>query len=365
MVDLQMDDEKSNEKPEHFLMNEPLAKPLAFDGMTAKISNGKTDNKVGTNWEQTGNKLDTKWEQTEDDKTKNWQQSDIKTDNKLVTRKSLANLVGAQRDIIIFISQECRKKLSPITDPMTIEYIASSINRANGTVKTSIGRLIAKHCLTRIRYKNGRGGWSQYEIPLALYDDAIAFETDNKLVSKPITNAPSSSIYNKNTTTSLPEDWKRINFDLLLHIGFSETQLQQLNNRNMTSPEIVQDAINRFAYSLEHSDKVKAYPDPLNVLMGVLLKGQRWIESNYISPKDLALRQMFEERHKQKELQNAMIKELVDLEFPDWCKKLTKDEINTIVPADIRKLGMSAGIQSSLRTYFIENELMPRLPKDD
>jgi len=66
----------------------------------------------------------------------------------------------------------------------------------------------------------------------------------------------------------------------------------------MTSPEIIQDVIHRFSYSLNHNEKVKNYSDPLNVLMGVLHKGKRWNEPNYSSPKDLALRQMVEEKRK-------------------------------------------------------------------
>lgn len=93
----------------------------------------------------------------------------------------------------------------------------------------------------------------------------------------------------------------------------------------MTTPEIVQDAINRFAYSLEHNAKVKAYNDPLNVLMGVLRKGQRWIEPNYISAKELALREMLDDKRKKQQQHEAMIRELIDLEFPEWRKSSTDE----------------------------------------
>ena len=128
----------------------------------------------------------------------------------------------------------------------------------------------------------------------------------------------------------------------------------------MTEPEIVQDSINRFAYSLDHNEKVKIYNDPLNVLIGVLRKGQRWNEPNYVPPKELALRQILDEKRKLKEQYDAMIKELVDIEFPNWRNKLTEEEIKQIVPADILKMNITAPTQSMLKTYFIENILSAR-----
>ena len=152
---------------------------------------------------------------------------------------------------------------------------------------------------------------------------------------------------------------KKINFVHLEHIGFSETQLCQLYHNNMTTPDTVEDAINRFAYSLEHSGKAKAYNDPLNVFMGVLRKGQRRIEPNYIPPKELAMRQMLEEKRKQKAQRDAMLNELIELEFPEWKRKLTDEEIKDILPDDIRKTNIKAAINATLRMHFIENVLLP------
>ena len=62
---------------------------------------------------------------------------------------------------------------------------------------------------------------------------------------------------------------------------------------------------------------------------------------------------------------DAMIKELVDLEFPEWRKKLTELEIRQIVPEDILKMKITAPTQSALRTYFIEHILSTRFKRED
>jgi hypothetical protein len=170
-----------------------------------------------------------------------------------------------------------------------------------------------------------------------------------------------SSSINKITTTNIPNDWERIDFEPLKKIGFSFTHLHQLLDSHMTTPEIVQDSIQHFSHALENNDKVKAYKDPLNVLMGVLRKGQRWYESNYIPPQELALRQILEETRKRKESVNSMLKELIDLEFPEWRRKISNEDISKIVPAETLKSKLSPAIDSALRHYFVENIILPRL----
>lgn len=280
---------------------------------------------------------------------------------------SIKKLTGIQKNMFLYIMNVCSARSALDTGNLLSIDLANAANCSIGSAKTSLIRLMEKRLVLRLQGKASRGGHMVLGITKEIQAAAIqaqhAFfnplkisQTDN--ITGNVTNnisSYSSSIYKNNTTTSLPDEWKKIDFEFLRHIGFSETQLCQLYNSNTTTPDIVQDAINRFAYSLEHSDKVKAYSDPLNVLMGVLRKGQRWIESNYLPPKEIALRQLLEEKRKQKEERDAMIKELIDLEFPDWRRKLTVDQIQQIVPAETLKANIAPAITAALRTYFVEN----------
>jgi len=284
-----------------------------------------------------------------------------------------------ERELLSLIFWQCRNNGTLVSPPITTEEIRNTLKITADRVRNLIFRIIKKGGLKIVQHKNGQTAYRVFELPKSLYQVMIDFQSNNvprfmdplantlaKPLAKPLANTTySSSINNKYTTTSIPEDWKKINFAVLEHIGFSETQLLQLHSGNVTSPEIVQDAINRFAYSLQYNDKTKTYGEPLSVLMGVLRKGQRWVEPNYVPPKELALRQILEEKKKKKEQFDGMIKELIDLEFPEWKRKLTEEQIKQIVPADTLKVNSTAAIYVALRGYFTEKILLPRLEAEN
>jgi hypothetical protein len=287
---------------------------------------------------------------------------------------SIKKLAGIQKNLFWHILNVCSARGVLDTGNILSLDLANAANCSIGSAKTSLIRLLEKHLVIRFQGKASRGGHmvlgitkeiqaAAIQAQQALYNPLKMTKTDNNTgnITNNMSSYSSSNIYKNNTTTSLPEDWKKINFEHLSSIGFSETQLRQLHDSHSTIPEIVQDAINRFAYSLENNEKVKAYSDPLNVLMGVLRKGQRWNEPNYIPPKELALRQLVEDKRKQKERFDAMVKELIELEFPEWKRNLSEDQIKEILPADVRKTNIKSAIDAALRTYFTETVLFPRL----
>lgn len=277
-----------------------------------------------------------------------------------------------ERELLSLVFWQCRNNGTLVSPPITTEEIRNTLKITADRVRNLIFRIIKKGGLKIVKHKNGQTAYRVFELPKSVYQIMIDFQNNTvhrfidplaNTLAQPLAKSiySSSNHININTTTSLPEEWKKINFNLLEHIGFSETQLRQLHDSNTTMPEIVQDSINRFAYSLQYNDKTKVYSEPLSVLMGVLRKGQKWVEPNYVPPKELALRQMVEEKRKHKEQQDLMIKELIELEFPEWRKKLTEVEVNNIVPENIRKTNISAAIQATLRTFFVETILQPRL----
>lgn len=365
------------EKP---LMTEPERVNLHLG--TGNVSNNVIGNKQITIREQRDNVQATKNKQPDNIKITKREQSNntigniTSNDDLTYFIDSIKKLSGIQKNIFLYIVDTCSARGILDTGNILSMDLALAAGCSVGSAKTSLQRLIEKHLIIRLAGKASRGGHMvlgiSNEIQAAtiraqqlLFNPLKNSKTDNAIGNT--SNNIGSYSSNKNiyttTSSSLPDDWKKINFDILSHIGFSETQLRQLYESNITLPEIVQDAINRFAYSLEHNKKVQTYGDPLNVFMGVLRKGQRWNEPNYISPKELALKQLLEEKRKQKEQRDAMIKELVDLEFPDWRKKLSEVEIKNIVPAMVLKTNLSPAITAALRTYYIENVLLSKLEK--
>lgn len=356
----------------------PVVSPIKE---SVNITDNVTGNIKVTTRKQPGNASITTRSQPENIEITTGQQSGNRLDNitgnttdiRYLT-ESIKKLIGLQKNLFVYILNVCSARGSLDTGNILLSDLVHSANCTPGSAKTSLIRLIDKHLIIRHEGKACKGGHmvlgvtneiqaAAIQAQQALFNPFKASNSDN-VTGNTLGNVGSysSSIYNnKNTTTSLPDEWRTINFEQLQHIGFTESQIKQLHDSKMTAPEVVQDSINRFAYSLEYSDKVKAYNDPLNVLIGVLRKGQRWNEPNYISPKELALKQLLEEKRQQKEKHDLMVKELIDIEFPTWKKKLSDEEIKSIVPGDILKMNISAAIQAVLRTYFVETILLPKL----
>lgn len=293
------------------------------------------DNKRETNSIQTDNKLDTIGKQIENKTETNGQQ----TVYKKAKTNTLSSLVGIQKKVIFALFEACSNINSNVTHEITLEYLASRVDETKNTMKTTIYRLKSKGCITLHEYKNGRAGWSKYKLDDDLYYEILnSFnndyinEQDKRVDIEWLTKDPSSSNnYINNTTTNnqsdkLPEEWNNIVFDALSDIGFSKTQIKQLYNLNTTTPEIVQESINHFAFGIKYNDLQNKYSKPLNVLMGVLRKGEGWIEPNYKSPKEIAQEQFLEQKKKERERIKQLEKEAFDLAFQEWQDQLSESE---------------------------------------
>lgn len=360
----------------------PVNSKPKTDNETINVSDNKKANNQVTSSERPDNIKITVKKQPNNNQRTNKQHAPNELNNVIDNNDEVTNLTytikkltGIQKEIFQFIIDICAARGALDTGIMLSSEVAHAANCSIGSAKTSLVRLIEKNLIIRLEGKASRGGHmifgitkniqvAAYHAQQALYNPLRKQLSDNVTDNNSYNSFSPISSSNKtiNTTTNLlPDDWKKINFEPLIDIGFSETQLLQLHSSNTSAPDIVQDAIYKFAYSLKHNEKAKGYTDPLNVLMGVLRKGQRWNEPNYISEKELALKQLIEEKRKQKERYESMINELFEMEFPEWKKSLTSDEIARIVPEETRNSNLSGAIQASLRTYFLEEILKPRV----
>ncbi|STX55808.1 Uncharacterised protein [Legionella beliardensis] len=361
-------------------------KSNVIDNVKGNILGNDIDNNKVTYEQQLDNKKVTLKKHIGNNEVTNEQQLDNKInnvlDNNLGNVGTINNLVdnikrlsGIQKIIFSYVINVCSARGTLDTGNILSSDLAISANCSTGSIKTSLIRLIEKGLLFRLQGKSSRGGYIVLGITKETQAASIQAQqaifnplklhayTDNVIGNKSGNTHYISSSNKNNIITTLPDEWKKINYEELSHIGFSETQIRQLYDSNATEAQIVQDSINKFSYSLNYNEKTKAYTDPLNVLMGILRKGQRWIEPNYIPPKELALQQLLEEARAKKEREELMIKELVDLEFPNWRRNLTEKEYDEIVPENVRSTNISGAIQSSLRNYFIEKVILTKLDK--
>ncbi len=174
--------------------------------LKSEIKPQQTGNKVATNRQQSGNgyssKVATNRQQSgntteiqQDEKLETgnkvgtepatlsatkWQQ----TGNKLTTKSGFSSLVGLQRALAIFIYECCKISRSHSTDSLTLEHISTSLKARSGSVKTTLQRLEAKGCIQRLEFKNGRSGWSKYQLTESVYSEMLQHETGNKMTTK-------------------------------------------------------------------------------------------------------------------------------------------------------------------------------------
>lgn len=237
-------------------------------------------------WQQTGNKVAT--ELTTLSTTK-WQQ----TDNKVATRPCFYELVGLQRFIVIYLYENCKIALGRTTTPIALENISASLKTSSGSVKTTLQRLESKKIINRIEFKNGRGGWSRYELSEDIYRELLQHDTGNKLATKwqqtdnkvgtePTTEPATKPLYsssndlnNKETTTTaadiliIPENLRRF--------GISVVNLQNLITAEKTTLEIVQRSLSALSFDVENGKTGNL----ANILFGVLGSGREYISQKY------------------------------------------------------------------------------------
>lgn len=299
----------------------------------------------------------------------------------LSIKSSIKKLGGNEQKMFFYVIEICIAKGSLSTGEMPGKIIMSAVGTNRNGMETALKRLRKKGLITREKGKTGKNGLICITLSEVIKNEAIkymhTYQAEQALFNQGSVrvqaqqgnkihigfNSPIYSSNKKNITTVLPDDWKRINFSPLESIGFTEQHLLDVFDANIVDAAVVQESIYHFAFGLEEG-RHKQYDNPLKVFIGRLRKGNAWVESNYESPKDKALRELFERKKAEKEKRESMIKEMVDIEFPEWKSKLSENEINKIVPEETRKTKMQAPITAFLRMYYLEKILLPKLEEE-
>ena len=267
-----------------------------------------TQNKPRTNSEQTQNsfspqKLKAQNKPPSQPRTELRTNSE-QTENKVRANGSFISLVGLQRRIIFFVYSLCRGKGERNTGAVSLEQLSDACETTPGAAQVTVRRLMNKALLLRVSFKNGRGGWTVYELPEHVYGEVFQLETQNKVRTnqeqtknkvisqprtQPRTTAPSSSsslrsISNKEELLTTGEGvaqhfeldaaWQKIDCSPLNEIRFGRHQVAQIAREGKFTPEELQDSIYAFAFDLSENGKAKTITGvPLNYFMGILRRG--------------------------------------------------------------------------------------------
>ncbi|MGK5089280.1 hypothetical protein WDW86_17150 [Bdellovibrionota bacterium FG-2] len=376
--------------------------------ITPKTNLEQSQNKVGTILEQSQNRPPLNLEQSQNKvgttdpsiisplaESQNKVRSQLRTEvgtileqsqNKVGTNAPFSSVVGLQRRIILFIFESTKVSRDKATSPIAIQNLAVTCKTTAMAAQVTIRRLEKKGFIRRVEFKDGRGGWSRYELSGAAFQELLHFESQNKVgtileqsqnkvgsqLRTELRTSPSSSSSFliredfKTTTTSepdlrkddptkLPPEWEQVNCIPLADYGFGESQLSQIVRDKLLTPEMVQDSIFAFAFDLRVNAKEKEVRGaPLNYFMGILRKGFAYARpANYETPQEAARRKRLELLQREESQRQAEEQQLLELEFSSWKRGQSVAEIVAQLPEHARRPGPVQ--DSALKNHFVEN----------
>ena len=333
-------------------------------GYELGTAKGDILDKVGTNWVRPKAKVGT---QPSTALGTNW----VQTEYKVGTVQSISTLTGHQRSLLIFLYNSCRQARDRSTESLTIEHIIESLKINYDGVKTSIKRLIQKGYITRTSFKNGRGGWSKYELTEITFRELLQYETEDKLGTKvgtnsvqseykvgtqlgtqPSTELPSSSSINITTTNYKADALAKIKLtEGLASIGFNQGHIEQLLRDSSLVPDEIQNSLNAFAFDLGFEDVKRKVRSPIGLIMKVLKNGQAYIsEKGYESEEDRLYRELIERADKKNEEKKNLKARLIEVKFEEWLENISDNEKKIIA----EPIGEFMGIihRQELKEYF-------------
>ena len=301
---------------------------------TNPISIPKSRDKVET---EPRTQLETKWGQSKD---------------KVETNPPFSSLVGLQRSLIVFLYKSSRANRSQESEPLSIEHIAISCETSVSSAKKTLQRLEKKNFFRRSQFKDGRGGWTIYELKKEVFQDLLRVETEDKVETKwgqsrdkvesqvetqPRTTIPysSSNILNINTTnTEVPENLKRF--------GISTTNLLKLVASQKTTLEILERSLAALSFDVEHGKTGNL----ANILFGVLGSGREYISQKYSESLQQELDQELSRIALAEENQKRVVEAKLKVKFKEYV---------TINP------GFIESVKEKHKTYFTSEEILEKM----
>ena len=274
----------------------------------------------------------------------------------------------AEKAIAYFMYEDCMTNGMLETKETRVSFISNCLKMPTTTVKKTIQRLEELNHIKRIKFKNGRGGWTIYSLSKDMYDQIRNYqgrfkpETNwsqtrdklrTKVESEVETNTPSSSSYIINTTTNYKASASskiELN-EILILLGFNQGHVDQLLRDSSLSPELIQNSLDAFAFDLGFEDVKKKVRSPIGLIMKLLKNGQAYIsEKGYESEEDRLYRELVERAEKKKEEKLKLESRMAELKFEEWLENISDEEKRNIV----EPIGDFMGLlhRQELKEYF-------------
>ncbi|AYK03142.1 hypothetical protein [Legionella sainthelensi] len=231
------------------------------------------------------------------------------------------------------------------TPRIRLKDIMIFLNISKDSARTALRFLLKNALIKRIDFQAGKMGWSKYQLSSKIWNELEKSLSKQGFISNSL---------EKNREVD-KDAWELIDISPLEEINFTQQYLLQLKNK--TTPEIVQESINHFAFALKHNNKVKNYTNPIVTFMAVLKRGEAWLEPNYISPQEIAQKRVIQAKKEELERKVKLEEEFYKLALQEWQSNLNKIEKETIIK---NHQGSITPASVKLNLFFKE-EIWPNL----
>ncbi len=292
-------------------------------------------------------------------------------DTKCNYHEAVSKLCGIQKRIVEYFIGCCMVRGEPITGPVMIATLSSVINTTKKTLKKVVQRIIDKGLMERVGGKTGKAGFSVFRFDKAFVD---AFKLQLDLASsQSFKNTLSLVQKNEAIKTSLdeshalPKEWEDIDCRDLEEIGFGLPQIRQIYNKGTNTADTIQTSIDHFSFALQHkSGTLNKYKNKLGTFMSVLQKGGSWVENDYMSPNEIALKKLAKQKKDRLERLNKLEEEFFSSAFELWSSGLTEAAKNEIIPDHVKQAPFAKDIQRkiALKSYFKEHIWQNNMPDE-
>ena len=260
----------------------------------------------------------------------------VQTSAKVEPNIFFEELVGLQRNVLIHIFEMCVRTGSRTTPPVAISNLAIAMETTVSAGRKAIQRLEEKGFILRGTFKDGRGGWTKYELKEEVYktlllDNRVAklepnmgqsrAKVDTQLEPKPEPSPPcsSSNLSINNTTTTPgelePDLWLSVPKNLEGRVSLK--QLRDFVKQGLITPEDLQSSLDGFSYDLAKNAIKSKLGNPVAILIGAVKSGG-YISQSYLSELKASMADVERSRLEMQQIQSSLELEQIQKEFESF-----------------------------------------------
>lgn len=284
----------------------------------------------------------------------------VQTQTKVSSKISFSSVVGLQRRAILFVFDASKTSREKMTSPIALQILAEACQTTTMAAQVATRRLEKKGLLHRAEFKNGRGGWTRYELPDELFQELLQFETQTKVSSNPDQSEikvraqprseprPSSPIVvvsSKSISTTNTGAGEEPCFVIPNELSgkVSRRQLSEFVTLGKITESDLQLSLDAFAYDLKNKlVSLKHSSNPIGLLIGAIKNNGSYNSAKYVEALKSELKPFIQE---QREVTAEKAIQRTSKEWESFQKfKLETPEDYKLIESKVAQFGFSGAM---------------------